>query len=85
MSYATEKEKVKSERMSGSASPDTFSGCGKIYETFSKCMSPGYQIQHIHKFAETKDCTIIFADWRTCLQVQITSDPVKKEVNEKLY
>jgi len=31
------------------------------------------------------DCTIIFADWRTCLQVQITSDPAKKEVNEKLY
>ncbi len=63
------------------SSSDTI-GCGVIYERFSKCMSPGYQLQNIYQYSSVKDCTGLFRDWKTCLYATASTDPVKKEVRK---
>mmetsp|Transcript_17421 Transcript_17421/g.18890 ORF Transcript_17421/g.18890 Transcript_17421/m.18890 type:complete len:131 (+) Transcript_17421:28-420(+) len=55
--------------------PEDFRSCNHIWERFSKCMSTGYQMSHIHKYGASKGCMNRFADFRKCIHVKFIKDP----------
>jgi hypothetical protein len=52
--------------------------CMDLFDAFWLCGNPGSQMKEYYKCGKYKDCTAYLSDWRRCLQLKGTSDPVKR-------
>ncbi len=69
---------------SSSSSTDNneiFGNCTELYERFSRCMAPSFQVSQIHKYGEAKSCTNRFGDWRKCISSKMMKDEAKIQVS----
>jgi hypothetical protein len=57
--------------------PEDFQSCNKIWESFTRCMSVTYQMNHIHRNGSAKGCTGRFQDFRSCLYIKVLKDEKK--------
>ena len=51
--------------------------CMALFDAFWSCGNPGSQMKFYYKSGQYQDCMTYLGDWRRCLQLKGTSDPVK--------
>jgi len=61
---------------SGSVNPS----CMAVFDKFWLCGNPGNQLGYYYRYGSYEDCSRFMSDWRRCMQLKGTSDPMKRQI-----